>query len=318
MIPGFKTPNTYPWRFFRAGGFDQVKLDTGADLMNLDKLDQKLWVALACPTTGLEFDPKTLALIDTDKDGRIRVPELIAAVKWAGSMLKNPDDIIKGGSFVAFDAINDSTPEGKQLLASAKQIAQNLGRADAKGVSLEDASDANKIFSNTIFNGDGVIIPESASDDATKSVINDIAALFGTVPDRSGKAGIDQVKVDGFFAECVAFDAWTKKTESDPAILPGGPATAAASAAVQAIKTKVDDYFGRCRLAAFDSRTLALLNRKEEEYLTIAAKDLSITAAEIGSFPLAAVAPGKPLPLLTGINPAHAAAIATLHASAIK
>jgi hypothetical protein len=33
----------------RAGGFDQVKLETGADLLNLDQLDQKLWVALACP-----------------------------------------------------------------------------------------------------------------------------------------------------------------------------------------------------------------------------------------------------------------------------
>jgi hypothetical protein len=53
------TPAASPhvWRFFRAGGFDQVKLDTGADLMHLDQLDQKLWVALACPITGLEFDP---------------------------------------------------------------------------------------------------------------------------------------------------------------------------------------------------------------------------------------------------------------------
>ena len=29
-------------------GFDQVRLDTGADLMALDELDQKLWVALVC------------------------------------------------------------------------------------------------------------------------------------------------------------------------------------------------------------------------------------------------------------------------------
>ena len=57
----------HTWRFFRAGGFDQVRLDSGADLMNLDQLDQKLWVALACPTSGLEFDSKTLALIDTDR-----------------------------------------------------------------------------------------------------------------------------------------------------------------------------------------------------------------------------------------------------------
>jgi hypothetical protein len=309
----------HPWKFFTAGGFDQVKLETGADLLNLDQLDQKLWVALACPTTGLEFCSKTAALIDTDKDGRIRAPELIAAVKWAGAMLKNPDDLVKGGDTVPFTAINDATPEGKQLLASAQQICANLGKKDAAGISVADASDANKIFVNTTLNGDGVIIPESATDDVTKSVITDVIACMGSLTDRSGKAGIDQAKADAFFAECAAFEAWNQKAEADKAnVLPLGDATAAAAAAVRAIKAKVDDFFGRCRLAAFDARAVALLNRKEEEYLAVAASDLSISVSEIAGFPLAQVAPGKVLPLKSGINPAHAVAVAALHANAIK
>ena len=67
--------STHVWKFFRAGGFDQVRLETGADLMALDQLDQKLWVALACPTRGIEFGTRTLDLIDTDLDGRIRANE---------------------------------------------------------------------------------------------------------------------------------------------------------------------------------------------------------------------------------------------------
>ncbi len=311
--------SSHRWRFFRAGGFDQVKLETGADLMHLDQLDQKLWVALACPTTGLEFDPKTLALIDTDQDERVRAPELIAAVKWAGSMLKNSDDLVKGGDALPLAAINDATPEGKQLYSSAQQILVNLGKKAAVVISLEDASDANKIFANTTFNGDGVILAESASDDATKAVINDIAACLGTVPDRSGKPGIDQARADAFFAECAAFDGWMKQADADAkTILPAGEGTAAASAAVKAVKVKVDDYFGRCRLAAFDPRALAFLNRKDEEYLAIAAKDLSISAAEVAGFPLAQVAAGKPLPLQGAINPAHADAVAALKINAIK
>jgi hypothetical protein len=58
-------PTGHKWRFFRAGGFDQVRLDSGADLMALDSLDQKLWVALACPTATIHLDPRTLALIDS-------------------------------------------------------------------------------------------------------------------------------------------------------------------------------------------------------------------------------------------------------------
>jgi hypothetical protein len=307
------------WKFFRAGGFDQVKLTSGADLMHIDQLDLKLWVALACPTTGVEFDPKTAALIDTDKDGRIRASELIIAVKWAGGLLKNPDDLLKGGDSISLEAINDSAPEGKQLLASAKQILLNLGKRESTAISLADASDAGKIFINTTLNGDGVIIAESASDDATKTVIGEIAACMSTVPDRSTKPGIDQARTDNFFTECAAFDAWHKKGEADAAnVFPAGAGTVAAADAVKAIKAKVDDYFGRCRLAAYDPRTVGILNRKEEEYLAIAAKDLSITAAEVANFPLSQIAAGKPLPLKGAINPAHAAAVAALIANAVK
>jgi len=313
------SPSQPRWQFFRAGGFDQVKLESGADLMHLDQLDQKLWVALACPTTGLEFDAKTAALIDTNQDGRIRAPELIAAVKWAGARLKNPDHLIKGGDVLPLASINDATEEGGAILASAQQILTNLGKKDADAISLADASDANKIFADTVLNGDGVILPESAKDKATQAVITEIADCLGTVMDRSGKPGIDQAKVDAFFTECADYEAWIRQSESEAAtILPAGEATAAAAAAVQAIKAKVDDFFGRCRLAAFDSRAVAILNRKEEEYLAVAAQDLSITAEEIASFPLAQVAPGKPLPLKGAVNPAHAAALATLQTAAVK
>jgi hypothetical protein len=308
----------HSWSFFRAGGLDQVKLETGADLLNLDQLDQKLWVALACPTTGLEFDPKTAALIDTDKDGRIRATELIAAIKWAGGLLKNADDLVKGGD-LPLASINDAVPEGKQILASARQILVNLGKKDSATISVADAGDAGKIFGTTVFNGDGVIIADSATDTAVKAVINDIIAISGSVPDRSGKPGIDAAKADAFFAELAAFDAWTKASETDAAkVLPLGAGTAAAYASLLAVKPKVDDYFGRCRLASFDSRAAALLNRKEEEYLALVTKDLSINAQEIAGFPIAHVAAGKALPLKGAINPAHAAAVAAFAANAVK
>lgn len=310
--------HSYRWRFFRAGGFDQVKLASGADLANLDRLDQKLWVALACPTTGLEFDPKTLALIDTDRDGRIRAPELITAVKWATGLLRNPDDLLKPAPALPLSAINDATPEGKQLLSSAKQILANLGKKEATAITLEDTVDTERIFAQTNFNGDGIVPIEAASDDATKAAVVDIMACVGAENDRSGKPGVNQAKVDQFFAEARAYADWWKQAEGDPTILPLGEATAAASAAVKKIKTKVDDYFARCRLAAFDARAVVALNREEKEYLAFAAKDLTITAAEIASLPLARVEANQPLPLKEGVNPAWADALAVLCAAAVK
>lgn len=309
----------HKWNFFRAGGFEQVHFESGADLVNLDQLDQKLWAALSCPTRGIEFDTKTLDLIDTDKDGRIRAPEIIAAVKWACSMVKNPDDLLRSAASVDLSGINDGNPEGKQLLASAKQILANLGKKDATAITLDDASDTAKIFAQTQFNGDGIIPAESGPDDATKAVITDIIACVGSDVDRSGKPGISQAKVDQFFAEAGAFSDWWKKAETDAAtILPLGDKTAAAAGAFKAVKAKVDDYFTRCRLAAFDQRALAALNRQESEYLAVAAKDMSITAAEVAGFPLARIEAGRALPLKDSLNPAWAGAIATLNATAIQ
>src|ERR1035437_7188351 len=106
----------YRWRFFRAGAVDQVALADGDDLAHLDELDQKLWVALSCPTRGLEFDSKTLDFIDSDKDGRIRAPEILAAVRWATSSLKDPDEMVTGGDPLPLAAINTRTEAGAQLL----------------------------------------------------------------------------------------------------------------------------------------------------------------------------------------------------------
>ena len=174
------------WRFFRAGGFDQVKLETGADLMALDQLDLKLWVALACPTTGLEFDKATLALIDTDKDGRIRAPELITAVKWAGSLVKNPDDLLKGSLTLPVGAINDSVPEGKLIANFARQV---LSKAESAEITVEEAAAAAQVFAAKPFNGDGIVPADSVGDEATKAVINDIMACLGPDIDASTKPG---------------------------------------------------------------------------------------------------------------------------------
>jgi hypothetical protein len=309
---------TYTWKFFRAGGFDQVKLGSGADLANLDQLDQKLWVALACPTTGLEFDAKTLALIDSDKDGRVRAPELIAAAKWTAALLKNPDTLLKSSDTLVLADINDATPEGKQLLASAKHILASLGNADAPSISLAETLDTEKIFAQMSFNGDGIVPADTAGDDAIKAVIADIIACFGPATDRSGKPGVSQAMTDQFFADALAYSDWWTKSEVDKTILPLGEATFAAAAAVKAVKAKVDDFFARCRLAAYDPRALAALNHDEKEYLALTAKDLTSNAAEIAGFPLAQIAAGKSLPLADGVNPAWAAALATLRDATIK
>ncbi len=308
--------HTHTWNFFRTGGLDQVSLTTGADLLNLENLDQKLWVALSCPVKGLELDEATLKLIDEDGDGRIRVPELLAAIKWATPRLKDVGDLLKGEAILSLSAINETTPEGKIILASAKQILANVGKKGAAAIATADAANTEKIFSASALNGDGVIPPEATEDAATQALIKDIVACLEGVVDRTGSVGVTAEKVEAFFGEVTAYLAWVEQSSrKDIAVL--GEATDAAVAALKAVRAKVEDYFGRCRLAAFDARATGALNRAESEYLAIAAKDLKITAEEVAGFPLARIEAGRALPLFEGVNPAWAGALATLQKAAV-
>ncbi len=311
------TSTSHRWRFFRAGGFDQPRIDTPPDYANLDQLDQKLWAALACPVKGLEFDERTLALLDTDGDGRVRAPEIIAAGKWCATHLRGGGKLQDGGDTVDLAAIDDGGDSGKAVLASAKRILTETGNADATAISLADVDAMAKAFAETRLNGDGVVPPESAEDAGTAGAMADIVAAMGGVTDRSGKPGVDQAKVDAFFAECAALDEWAVAPDSDETVLALGENTAAAAAAWSAVQTKIDDYFGRCKLAAYDERALAALDRGEGEYPAIAAADMSLAVSETAGLPIAHVTAGGTLPLRTGINPAWSGAVAALRSAAV-
>src|SRR5262245_14038492 len=101
------------WQFSRSGGFDQAKLESAADFAHLEDLDQKLWAALACPVKGLEFDEKTLALIDTDQDGRVRAPEVIAAVQWCEDNLNDLAALKAGADSLPLAQISEKNESGK-------------------------------------------------------------------------------------------------------------------------------------------------------------------------------------------------------------
>lgn len=306
------------WRFYRAGGVDQVRLDRGSDILNLPSLDQKLWVALSCPVKGLEFDERTLALLDSDKDGRVRAPEILDVVRWLSKVLRDPEGLVKGQDGVPLSNVNAATPEGKQVLGAARHILASLGKEKADVITVEDTTKTADVFAHARLNGDGVVPPGTVDDAAARKVAEELVAALGSVQDRSGKPGFDQARLDAFFAECAAYDGWWKVGEAArKEVWPLGESTAAACAALEGVRAKVDDWFLRCRLAAFDTRALAAVNRSEAAYLDAAARDLVVTAQEVLQFPLARVEVGKALPLVEGLNPGWEAALGALRAQVV-
>jgi len=315
-----KTPNgqtPHKWRFFRAGGFDQVLLESGADLLALKELDQKLWVALSCPTRGIEFDTGTLDMIDSDADARVRANDLLAAIAWAGGLLKHADLLVQGNGSLLLADIDDSSEEGKQLLASARHILKSLGKADATEITMAEMADIEKFVAGLEFNGDGVIAAEQLPEGTLRATVEDIMKCCGSVPDMSGETGINQEIADKFFAEAAAYAEWQARGEGDAAIASLGDQPQAAADAFHATKGKINDYFTRCQLAAYDGRAAVPLSRSAEDYQQLAAQNLSAQNLEMANFPLATVAADKALPLVSGINPGWQAQVQSLREQVI-
>lgn len=308
---------SHKWKFYRAGGLDQVVFRSGQDIVNLRELDQKLWVTLACPTEGLDLDERTLSLLDTDKDGRIRPPEIIAAVEWLRDAYRNPDELLISRDFVPLASINPETEVGRSLLSSAARVLELVGKPGADRIELADVTDRAKIDADVSRNGDGIVPPEAAADPAVQQAIADIVATQGKSTDRSGKDGIGQAQLDAFFTDAAAYLAWDEKAAGAPEIRPLGDATAAAAQAVRAVRAKVEDYFNRCRLAAFEPRALPVLTGTDAELAAVAGQALGDFPAELSRLPLARIEDGRPLPLVTGVNPAWAAPLQALLDAAV-
>lgn len=249
-----------PWRFFRAGGFDQVRLDTAAELLHMGSLDQKLWVALSCPVKGIEFDTKTLALIDSDADGHVRSPELIAAVQWAGERLRDVDVLVSHLPGVPVHAIRSDDESGQRIAEAAQALLKELGTTDGM-VRVEDASLAQERFT----------------------------AL-----------AVAQWEADGVAARLLGDD-----TES-------------AYLALEDVREKINDYFVRCHLTAFDDRARDALNATVDAFNALASSTLHGNSEAIAALPIARVDAHAPLPLGTGANPAWAGRLQSLKDKVVR
>ncbi len=299
--------SNHRWTFSTIGGVKRVNLSSADDLLRLDQLDPKLWTALSCPVQGLEIEARTLALIDTNKDGQIRVPEILAALRWVLSILRDPGDLLKQEERLPLDAIDPDKENGARLLASARIIRNNLGSDAENRLSVNETSDTASIFANTRLNGDGIITQSSTDDPNLQACIGEIMAYAGSQTDRSGVAGIGRAELQTFYDAVKSQLTWLERSKAEEQTLfPLAEQTAAGWELLESLRAKVDDYFLRCRLAAYDETTTAALNLQTERVAAISAGDLMGSLEEIAAYPLARIAPNKALRLAENVNPVWA------------
>lgn len=250
----------YNWNYVSLGGVVRVQVTSGEDIAHLGELDQKLWTVLSCPVDNINLDPETLKCLDTDADGNIRVPEIIAAANKLTGVLKNRESILKGEASVSLDNVNTESAEGAKFEAAAKGIFKSLGMTAGE-----------------------ITLAETAQVLAAQQ----------------------------HYQDCCDYNDWFTAGEGNEAVAPYGADTAAALAAVEALNNKIEDYFMRCKLIAFNSGCSATLAVSAEKIGELNALDLSTCGAQIASYPIASPDEKGVLPF-AGINPAWQGAFAAL------
>ena len=297
----------YRWEFSNIGGSSRVRIKSGEDIAHLRELDPTMWTVLSCPVQGLEIDQASLACIDTDGDGKIRVNDVVKTAEWAVSALSNADKILEGASSISISDFNAETETGRKLASSAREILQNLGR-EGDVISLSDTADRVAIFAGTKFNGDGVIIEAAAENDEEKAAIAAIKATLGSVKDRSGEDGVNPDLIEAFYKALAEYSAWCAAKPE----LPYGDDTEAVLSAYQALDAKVRDFFVRSKVAAFSPDNAARLDVQTAWIEAIAGSDLSSRLDEIAAYPLARITGKAEIPVDAAINPAWSAQFASL------
>ena len=245
-------PQEYPWKYCSIGGVIRVKIASGEDLAHLGELDQKYWTVLSCPVEELNFDRRTLSLIDSDADGRIRVNEVVDAANFLCSVIKDKDLILKGEDSLELSNLDCDSEQGKRLYDSAKTILSNLG-ADQGRISVAQALDSAAIFKGSKFNGDGVVTAASCETDEQKALVLSCVQALGGVADRSGEMGVDEAMAAEFLSECSAFVARSEELAADKALIfPYGDDTAEAYELCNSLKDKIADFYTRCSLLRYE------------------------------------------------------------------
>lgn len=287
----------HKWKFFRSGGFDQVRIETVNDLRNLQNLDQKLWAILSSPTTNIYFDKKMLGFLDSDHDQHVRVPDIIHAVKWLDQVLNDLSFVFKATDSITLSDINTNTESGKKVYLSAQLLLTFLNKKDTDCLTLNEVECPEKIFLGSVINGDGVITTDSVESEKAKEIITLIISTIGSIIDKNGKEGVDSSLVEQFYSELKNYSEWIQQAESNQSdIYFLHEKTESSFQNYQIVKQKIDDYFFSSQVLDFNQKYFELINEQPQKLSELDFNSLR-------NLLIADVKPNQPLSFHQGVNP---------------
>lgn len=266
--------------FQRFGHSLHVKVETAQDLRGLMALDEAHWIATTAPIETINADPVLLRLLDTDRDGRIRVSEVKSAIQWIFDTLTNPDAIQPGNTRLVLSDVKPDSKTGRRILDSAEKIQQILGDPDKSDIHLHEV---RRIIAEEEKGGldtAGIVLPAAAPNEKIRQFLTDILQTVGgkAHPAEPGATGVTAESVDQFLLETREFLAWRDRAAGQNAanhsvVMPLGKDTPDAFCLLEKLQDKLEQFFLLCdalRLAGTQPHLeLAKKNTTEIDFFDI-------------------------------------------------
>lgn len=258
------TKQEHRMTYSRVGGNYQLLIRSFEDLPSVLELDEAFWALNCIDVNSLRMDRRFLTFVDGNNDGKIRTDEIRTAVSFFLKYIRDGKGFENASDTLELESIDPES--GSALLDSAKLILKNLGKPDAKMLTLAELRNDKAIRSRSYNNGDGVVTPDTEQPDEINERIELIMKTAGTADDISGVKGISKTILEKFALESTAFLEWDKKIITDDGtLLCFGDDTQTVYEKYLAVKEDIDNYF-------LNSETLEFFSVEPER---VAKKDLA-------------------------------------------
>lgn len=246
-----------PLVYRRYGGSLQVHLPTFDALVEAIRIPETQWIATACPLTGLRVDPRFLALVDSDNNGRIRVAELREAVEYTARMLRYRKGADSGSEVLELEALSD---QAAHLREAARLLLEALKSEDRTRISLAQVRASEESLRAAGRNGDGIVAPSFFAE-SLRATATRLMACFPEEKNRAGQPGLSVPMIQRFREERAALQGHLSTRESTFA---WGEQSLPHARRVREVAPLMEAYFAQCRLVAAQPEAAAALKLKPE------------------------------------------------------
>ena len=243
--------------FFRAARTPQPALLRGADVEWLADLDRTNWLVLSRPTALPGREDPVAALLDGNGDGRVRVPEVLAAIDWLRPRLASFDRLFLPFAGLVPDDLRADTPEGKPLADLLAQIAP-----DGTPVKEADVEAFRKKTFTGLITGRAAFSLDDVEDENFHKIASLFKDLFPMDERFDGYNG-NLITRDLLQHSYSTIDMWVHYMEGKPE----GPYSVLEIDTICRLMPAVDRYFDQCAILRYDPSRSFEEEEKEEVLL---------------------------------------------------